>query len=82
MVNSCLLALPTFYMSTIKLSPNVVKKIDKYRKQCLWRGANLNARQPPLAEWKLATRPKKGGLGVLNLETKNDVLLLKNLHIF
>jgi hypothetical protein len=24
---------------------------------------------PPLAAWQLATRPQKGGLGILNIET-------------
>jgi hypothetical protein len=47
------------------------------------RGAYLNARKPPLTVWKLATRPKKEGwLGILNLETQNDALLLKNHHKF
>jgi hypothetical protein len=36
-----------------------------------------------LAAWHLATRPKKeGGLGIINLRTQNDALLLKNLHKF
>jgi hypothetical protein len=83
MVNSILSALPTFYMGKIKIPPTVIKQIDKYKKHCMWRGADLNARKPPLATWKLATRPKKeGGLGILNLETQNDSLLLKNLHKF
>jgi hypothetical protein len=78
MVNSVLLALPTFYMVKIKILPTVIKQIDKYRKHCMWRGANLNVKKPPLTAWKLATRPKKeGGLGILNLETQNDTLLLK-----
>jgi hypothetical protein len=78
MVNSILSALPTFYMGKIKIPPTVIKQIDKYKKHCMWRGADLNARKPPLATWKLATRPKKeGGLGILNLETQNDSLLLK-----
>lgn len=39
--------------------------------------------KPPLAAWSLVTRPKKeGGLGVLNLTTQNDALLLKSLHKF
>jgi hypothetical protein len=36
-----------------------------------------------LAAWKLATRPQKdGGLGILNLQTQNDSLILRNLHKF
>jgi hypothetical protein len=82
MDNSVFSALPRFYMGKIKLSPTVAKQIDKYRKYCLWRGADLNARKPSLAAWKLITRPKKRGLGVLNLESQNDALLLKKLHNF
>jgi hypothetical protein len=83
MVNSVLSALPTFFMSTLKLPPTIIKLIDKYRKHCFWRGSDLNDRKPPLAAWSLATRPKKeGGLGIINLHTQNDALLLKNLHKF
>jgi hypothetical protein len=39
--------------------------------------------KPPLAAWSLTTRPKKeGGLRILNLQTQNGALLLKNLHKF
>jgi hypothetical protein len=83
MVNSVLSALPTFYMCTLKLPPSIVKQIDKYRKHCLWRGGDINAKKPPLAAWSLVTKPKsEGGLGVLNISTQNDALLLKYLHKF
>jgi hypothetical protein len=38
MVSSVLSSLPTFYMSTIKLPPTIIKQINKYRKHCIWRG--------------------------------------------
>jgi hypothetical protein len=57
-------------MGNVELPPIVYKQIDKYRKHCIWRGSNLNVRKPPLAIWKLATRPKSdGGLGILILAT-------------
>jgi retron-type reverse transcriptase len=59
MVNSVLSAVPTFFMSTIKLPSTIIKLIDKYRKHCFWRGSDLNDRKPPLVAWFLATRPKK-----------------------
>jgi hypothetical protein len=38
---------------------------------------------PPKAAWNLVCLPKdEGGLGVLNLTTQNEALLLKNLHKF
>jgi hypothetical protein len=83
MVTSVLSALSTFYMGNLKLPPSIYNQIDKYRKYSMWRGTDMNAKKPPLAAWKLATRPKRnGGLGIINLETQNDVLLLKNLHKF
>jgi hypothetical protein len=43
----------------------------------------MNAKKAPLAAWNLATKPKKeGGLGIINLQTQNDALLMKNLHKF
>jgi hypothetical protein len=59
MVNSVLSAVPTFFMSTIKLPSTIIKLIDKHRKYCFWRGSDLNDRKPPLVAWFLATRPKK-----------------------
>ena len=83
MVNSVLSSLPTFYMCSIKIPAAVRNQIDKYRRHCLWRGSDLNAKKPPLAAWKMVQRPKlKGGLGVINLRTQNDALLLKNWHKF
>jgi hypothetical protein len=35
MVNAVLSALPSFYMSKLKLPPSVVRQIDKYRKHCM-----------------------------------------------
>jgi len=47
-------------------------EIDKYRKHCLWRGYDINAKKPPKAAWELVCLPKtEGGLGVLNLKTQN-----------
>jgi hypothetical protein len=61
----------------------VIHQIDKYRKHCLWRKADVNDRTPPKAAWDMVCLPKKeGGLGVLNLEIHNEALLLKNLHKF
>jgi hypothetical protein len=72
-----------YYMSIFKLHKSVIKQIDKYRKHCLWRGSDINAHKPPKAAWEAVCLPKKeGGLGVLNLRTQNEALLLKNLHKF
>jgi hypothetical protein len=70
-------------MCTFKLHKTVIKHIDKFRKNCLWRGADFNAKTPPKAAWHMVCLPKsQGGLGVINLTTQNEALLLKNLHKF
>jgi hypothetical protein len=59
----------------------ILKQIYKYRRHCLWRGGDINGRKPPLAAWKMVTKPKlKDGLGVINLRMHNEVLLVKNLQ--
>ena len=49
--NSIFTAMPMYFMSTFQLHKTVIKQIDKYRKHCLWRGADLNAKKPPKAAW-------------------------------
>lgn len=72
-----------FHCYTLKLHKGFIKQIDKYRKHCLWRGSDLNAKQPSRAAWTMVCLPKQeGGLGVLNLNTHNDALLLKFLYKF
>lgn len=83
MVNSVFSSSAVYHCSTIKLHKEVIKQIDKYRKHCLWRGSDLNAKQPPKATWPVVCLPKvEGGLGVINIETHNDSMLLKFLHKF
>jgi hypothetical protein len=83
MVNSVLTSTVIYQCCTLKLHKGVVNQIDKYRKHCLWRGSDVNSRKPSKAAWPYVCLPKKeGGLGVLNLHTHNDSLLLKFLHKF
>ena len=78
MTNAVFTSIPMFQMGTFLL-PKVV--ID--RKHCLWRGSNVNDKGPPKAAWHMVCLPKEeGGLGVINLKTHNEALLLKNLHKF
>jgi hypothetical protein len=65
-------------MSTFLLQQIVIEQIDKFRKICLWRGADANAKQKPKVARPMVCRSKdEGGLGVLNLQTQNEALLLK-----
>lgn len=81
--NSVFTSLPTFFMCTFSLHVTIRDQIDKYRKLCLWRGSEDTNRINAKAAWPLVTRPKEdGGLGVLDLKTQNEALLMKNLHKF
>jgi mannosylglycoprotein endo-beta-mannosidase len=83
LVNSVLSSLPTFYMSTLRLYQWVIKEFDKYRRHCLWRRKDLEEHGQPLAAWEMVCKPKfQGGLGVVNLTTQNNCLLMKHLHKF
>ena len=80
LVNSVMIALPTFYMCTLQLPPQIIKQIDSYRKKILWSGGEINRKGNCLAAWETASRTKKeGGLGIIDLRTQNTALLLKYL---
>jgi hypothetical protein len=81
--NAMLTSLPTFYMCTLAIPKIVIKQIDKFRKHCLWRGSDINAKNHPKAAWKMVRAPKEeGGLGIIDIGKQNEALLLKNLHKF
>jgi hypothetical protein len=83
LINSVLSSLPTYYMCSLKLPVTVIEAIDKFRKNCLWRGKDFNQKKYNLAAWDIVRRPKdKGGLGVIDLATQNNALLLKQLDKF
>jgi len=83
LVNSVFSALPTFYMCSLQIPPQLVKKIDRYRKHCLWSGGDIHRKGSFLAAWDLACKPKKdGGLGSIDLKAQNSALLLKHLDKF
>ena len=83
MTNVVLSALPTYTMCTYLLPKTMIKRIDKYRKHCLWRGSDIHSKKPPKVAWKLVCNSKEnGGLGVHDLYTQNESLLFKHLHKF
>lgn len=81
--NAVFSAMPTYYMCTLELPKAVIKQIDKFRKNCLWRGSDMNGQSKPKAAWKMVYKTKEdGGLGIINLELQNQALLMKNLDKF
>lgn len=70
-------------MCTLELPKAVIKQIDKIRKGCLWRGTDINGSGMPKATWKMVCKSKaEGGLGIIDLEVQNQVLLMKNMDKF
>jgi hypothetical protein len=61
LTNAVFTALPTFYMCSLELPKSIIKQIDKFWKNCLWQGAEINARKPPKAAWKMVCKSKKEG---------------------
>lgn len=61
LTNSDFLAFPTFCMSTFAFHNTVIGQVDKFRKICLWRGADLNAKQQPKAAWTNVCKSKRKG---------------------
>jgi hypothetical protein len=49
LTNAIFTSLPTFYICTLALPKTIIKRIDSFRKHCLWRGNDTNDRKPPKA---------------------------------
>jgi hypothetical protein len=58
LVNSMFSTLPTFYMCSLKLPPQVIKQIDIFRKNCLWNKGDINRKGNCLVAWEAACNPK------------------------
>ena len=83
LVNSVFSALPTFYMCSLKIPPQVIKKIYIFKKHCLWSKGDINRRGSCLVAWEIACKPKtQGGLGIIDTKSQNEALLMKFLDIF
>jgi len=58
-------------MCNLLLPPQIVQRIDRYRKHCLWSNGDINRKGTCLATWKPACRPKdEGGLGIIDIKTQ------------
>jgi hypothetical protein len=55
------LAFPTFFISTFAIHNTVISQIDKYRKLCLWTGADINANHRLKAAWTAVCKSKENG---------------------
>lgn len=61
----------------------VINQFNIYLKQCFWRKYGTKDTGFALVAWEKVCKPKThGGLGVLDLATHNQALLMKYLHKF
>lgn len=47
MTNAVFTSLPMFFLCTFSMHKTVIKQVDKYRKHNIWRGGDVNAKNPP-----------------------------------
>ncbi|WVZ90481.1 hypothetical protein U9M48_036780 [Paspalum notatum var. saurae] len=67
-------------MSFFSIPKGVLKKLDYFRSRFFWQG-DENRKKYRLAKWSILCQPKdQGGLGILDLNTKNSALLRKWLY--
>ncbi|KAJ3685462.1 hypothetical protein LUZ61_014626 [Rhynchospora tenuis] len=78
LVKAVLSAVPIYFMSVFKLPIWVVKAIDRIRRDFIWGGAQGRGGKLHLISWDLLCQPKSiGGLGLSNIITQNNSLLLR-----
>lgn len=81
LINAVLDAIPFYAMGALKLPPMVVRALDSLRHAFLWNAVECASGAQCLVAWACVCRAKEeGGLGVRDLATQNDVVLLKILH--
>lgn len=77
LAKSVLLAIPSYFMSTIRLPVSACGKIEKLAREFIW-GSNATKRKPSLLNWSNCCKPTIfGGLGICSLTNQNRVSLLK-----
>ncbi|WVZ88936.1 LOW QUALITY PROTEIN: hypothetical protein U9M48_035403, partial [Paspalum notatum var. saurae] len=77
LINSVLSSLPMYMMSFFSIPKGVLKKLDYFRLRFFWQG-DENKKKYKLAKLSILCQPKdQGGLGILDLSTKNSALLCK-----
>lgn len=77
LVRLILLAIPNYFMYTVRIPILVCNKIKKIARNFIW-GTTVEARKPALLSWKDCCRPlEHEGLGLRSLADQNKVFLLK-----
>ena len=81
LVNAVLDSSLIYILSAMMLPQGTIEELDKRRRAFLWSGESSTSGAQCLVAWERACLPKEhGGLGVKDLKTFNQCLLLKLLH--
>ena len=82
LIQSVLSSLPTYYLSLFKAPITVITSLEKLMRNFFWEGGDLVGGDH-LVRWEKVCQAKEnGGLGIGNLEMRNNALLLKWLWRF
>ncbi|WMV42981.1 hypothetical protein MTR67_036366 [Solanum verrucosum] len=82
LINSVLDSMPTYMMSFFPIPDEVIVRLDVLRRNFLWEG-NSKTKKFHLVKWDaLIGSKQKGGMGVRNLKTQNQCLMMKWLWRF
>jgi hypothetical protein len=77
LINSVLAAIPVYYLSFMKMSVKVLRKIVSIQRKFLW-GGSSNKSKIAWVKWVDVCRSKEdGGLGIRNIRLVNIALLTK-----
>jgi hypothetical protein len=78
MVKSTLSAILVHISIAVKVSPRVIRDIDKLRRGCIWSGTASTTGGQCMAAWQKVTRAVElGGLGVMDLDALGHALCLR-----
>lgn len=77
LINFVLDALPTYLMSLFPLTSKVMKNLDRLRRDFLWHGCK-EGKGYKLVNWHTTMQSREqGSLGIRNLRTQNNILMMK-----
>ncbi|CAM0958627.1 unnamed protein product [Alopecurus aequalis] len=78
LINSVLTSLTTYYLTIFAANPWAIKKMDKLRRNFLWKGDEEASGSSCLVSWKKVCAPKSmGGLGIKELAAYSRALRLR-----
>ena len=74
LIQSCLLFIPSYFLSLYKISSSVATRIEKMQKDFLWSGFREGKRDHPFS-WIQVCKLKEEGLGFKGTSLRNMALL-------